>query len=243
MNRVVKSAQRVMEIFEFFAERRMRSNINDVCKALGYPQSSTSMLLHSLVQLGYLTYDKQARTFHPMLRIATVGRWLLDEASDGVSHLHVMEKVSRATGHTIVLGVQNGIDVLYIQVIQATNPIRFYMKPGSLWPIHSTAVGQVLLSLKSDSEIRAIIRRINSERDPNGDRVNIDEVLKAVRTIRSNGYAMTIGTATPGAAVIARALPPLPDQPPMVIGIGLPTTDSHSEPLYAEVLRNEIEGT
>jgi DNA-binding IclR family transcriptional regulator len=242
MNRVVKSAQRVMEIFEFFAERRTRSNINDVCKALGYPQSSTSMLLHSLVQLGYLTYDKQARTFHPTLRIATVGRWLLDEAADGISPLHIMEKVSQATGHTIVLGVQNGIDVLYIQVIQATNPIRFYMKPGSLRPIHSTAVGQMLLSLKSDSEIRAIIRRINSEREPSESRVNTDEVLKAVAAIRSKGYAMTIGMATPGAAVIARALPPLPDQPPMVVGIGLPATDSDSEPLYAEILRNEIEG-
>ena len=200
------------------------------------------MLLHSLVQLGYLTYDKQARTFHPTLRIATVSRWLLDEAADGVSPLHIMEKVSRATGHTIVLGVQNGIDVLYIQVIQATNPIRFYMKPGSLRPIHSTAVGQMLLSLKSDSEIRSIIRRINSERDPTSARVNVDDVLNAVAAIRSKGYAMTIGMATPGAAVIARALPPLPDQPPMVIGIGLPATDFDSEPLYAEILRNEIEG-
>jgi len=50
----VKSAKRVLEIFEFFAERKRPASVGDVVEALGYPQSSTSALLKSLVQLRYL---------------------------------------------------------------------------------------------------------------------------------------------------------------------------------------------
>lgn len=241
MNHVVKSAKRVMEIFEYFAERRTRSNINDVCTTLGYPQSSTSMLLHSLVHLGYLSYDSQARTFHPTLRIASVGRWLLDEATEEVSPLRIMEEVARLTGHTIVLGVQNDLHVLYIQVLQASNALRFYMKPGSLRPICTTAVGRALLSLKSDSEIRSIIRRVNSERADDTPMVDTKEVLAAVAKVRSDGYALTRGTATPGAGVIAKVLSPLPDQPPMAIGIGMPEADLKLEKQYAEILASAME--
>ena len=45
---------------------------------LGYPQSSTTVLLKSLIVLGYLNYDRKARTYVPSLKLASIGGWIAD---------------------------------------------------------------------------------------------------------------------------------------------------------------------
>ena len=45
MDPVVKSAGRVLEVFEFFAHRHAPATVSEVTAALGFPLSSTSVLL------------------------------------------------------------------------------------------------------------------------------------------------------------------------------------------------------
>ena len=59
----VKSAQRVVEVFEFFAQRRAPATLSQIATALGYPPSSTFGLLNTLRGLGYLDYSRSERTF------------------------------------------------------------------------------------------------------------------------------------------------------------------------------------
>jgi predicted transcriptional regulator len=59
----VKSARRVLEILEFFAQGRREATVMEVADALAYPQSSTTALLSSLATLGYLRQDVARRTY------------------------------------------------------------------------------------------------------------------------------------------------------------------------------------
>src|SRR3546814_16050692 len=61
--KTVKSAGRVLEILEYFDDLQRQSTVMEIADALGYPQSSTSALLRSLVGMGYLNYDAHARTY------------------------------------------------------------------------------------------------------------------------------------------------------------------------------------
>jgi IclR helix-turn-helix domain len=55
----IKSAKRVLEVFEFFAQRRGSATIGEISKALGYPQSSTSVLMKCLHELRYMQRPKR----------------------------------------------------------------------------------------------------------------------------------------------------------------------------------------
>lgn len=146
MPEVVKSAKRVMEIFEFFGHKRDSSGVGEIAAALNYPQSSTSALLHSLVRLGYLNYNQRERRFIPSLRLVTLGSWVLDGTDDHIQPFQLMNALSEATGHTIVLGIEHDARVLYLHTVSARNALRFHMKSGSVRPMCRTAVGRALLS-------------------------------------------------------------------------------------------------
>src|SRR5690606_26598612 len=74
----VKSAQRVVEVFEYFAQRRAPATLTQICSTLDYPPSSTFVLLQTLRELGYLDYSIDERTFVPTVRAALLGLWVND---------------------------------------------------------------------------------------------------------------------------------------------------------------------
>lgn len=76
---IIKSAKRVLVLFECFAECRRPLSVTDVVRGLEYPQSSASALLKSLARLGYLDYDRHERLYVPTLRSSLFGCWMQDQ--------------------------------------------------------------------------------------------------------------------------------------------------------------------
>ncbi|MCP3733079.1 helix-turn-helix domain-containing protein [Sphingomonas sp. MG17] len=222
MDNVVKSAARVFEVLEYFSERQSAASADEVRRALGYPQSSTSVLLRSLASLGYLAYDPYSRRFRPTIRIALLGAWLVEETGKARNPTKMMRSLSAATGDMIILGTEHSLEAVYLKVVHATNPVRFHMKQGARRPICMTAIGRALLSTKSDKEIGAIVRRLNAEREPGVAPLSLTEILEAVNEGRELGYFVTKGTATPGAGVISLPIGNRAEEPPLAIGIGAP---------------------
>ena len=213
---VVKSAARVLEVLEFFAARRVPATVGEVGRALRYPQSSASVLLQSLLSLGYLAHDGATRRYTPTPRVMLLGAWL--KPADGVAAL--LERLHAATGETVILAQQSTIYAQYIQILEANSPLRLHLRIGTLRPLTRAAVGRALLSLKSDAEILRIVRRCNAL-DPLGPIPQYD-VLRAVSEVRAHGWTMTANTVTQGAGVIAALLPGSAGGPVLAIGIGAP---------------------
>jgi DNA-binding IclR family transcriptional regulator len=203
---VVKSAGRVLEILEFFDEIRREATEAEIASKLAYPQSSTSALLKSLVQLGYLDYDVGTRTYLPSPRVALLGTWLdAGPVRDG-SLIRLLEEIAQATGDTVILAARNGIYSQYIHVIQARSRMRFLVPTGSRRLAVWSATGFALLGGTTDEEVRALTRRTNAElAEPQP--IDPRKVLANVRALREQGYFFSRGLVTPGAGSIAMPLP------------------------------------
>lgn len=221
---VIKSAKRVLELFEYFAECRRPLSVGDVVNGLDYPQSSVSSLMKSLTRLGYLNYNRHDRLYTPTLRVALFGGWIHDQLYSESTLSVVLDGLYRCSGgdHTVLIGMQNDIFVQYIHLVQPSAPqIPWYIKPGSLRPLCRSATGRILLSLKTDVQVQQLLWRINAEEEaPN--RLTVRDLLHELDLIRVNGYAFTQGSVNPQTGVIAVQLPTPLGHPPMALGIGGP---------------------
>lgn len=219
---VIKSAKRVLELFEFFAERRRPLSVTDLVRGLDYPQSSASALLKSLTKLGYLDYDRFRRLYTPTLRVALFGGWVQDQLFSQNSLSHLIDELHAVSGcQAVILGMQNDIHVQYIHMVQSPRQEvpSWYIKPGSLRPLCRSATGRILLSRKTDVEVQQLLWRVNAEEEVS-QRLNVNDLLKELDQIRQIGCAYTEGTVNPHAGVIAVEMPTPPSQPPMALGMG-----------------------
>lgn len=239
----IKSAARVLEILEFFSEVRRPATVGEVCRSLSYPQSSTSALLHSMQELGYLTFLPEQRSFAPTVRVALLGGWLNEALFPSGSITQIMETLRERTGETIILALQNGVHAQYASILLGTSPERIYIRTGALKPICRSAVGKALLTQKAPMELGRLVRRINAEATDPAEKIDLKALTEELSQIRRDRYARSLGSVRPNRDVIATALPVPRGQPPLAIGIGGPLERMNA--IRDDVLRafDEVIGT
>ena len=129
--------------------------MTEIARRLDYPPSSTSALLKSLLDLGYLDCDRRARTYVPTAQISLVGGWVRNRAGGDLET--IAQALHEATRLTTFIASRNQLYSQYIRVIQGTTSVRFYLEPGGLrlLPVHARA--RVLSQIRRGCEATAAL--------------------------------------------------------------------------------------
>jgi DNA-binding IclR family transcriptional regulator len=223
--KTVKSAVRVLAIFEVFESERRSLTISELVERLRIPQSSTSTLMKSLVAKGFVEFEAETRRYRPSVRLAFLGNWVLG-STDVIARIHSLaQTLSEKTGETILIGAESGLYMQYLSVLVSPHTLSIELHPGVRRPLHLSGLGLMLLSLKTDPEIGRVVRRYNSEySDASGPRLSEREVLAMVETARRQGWFETANLITEGAGSIATLLPLPRGERALAVGIGAPVS-------------------
>jgi DNA-binding IclR family transcriptional regulator len=204
----IKTSQRVFEILEAFETEQRPMALKDFTRCFGYPASSASALLKSLVMLGYLDYDRFSRTYMPTMRMASLGTWV-QRALFGQNEevLRLMQRLSEAYGETVTLSAQSDLYVQYVYLIPSRLPIWYAVPIGTIRPIARSGSGWAMLGVRTDEEIVNLVRRINFHEPDPARKVSLSELMRHVEQGRRDGYVFNKNTLEPGAGGICMVLP------------------------------------
>ena len=65
-----------------------------------------------------------------------------------------MEALRESTQETMILGKRHKDNVLYLEVLEGPQTIRYSAKVGDTKPLHSTCIGKTVLSGLKPEEVR-----------------------------------------------------------------------------------------
>ncbi|OUS05160.1 hypothetical protein A9Q96_13790 [Rhodobacterales bacterium 52_120_T64] len=223
---VVKSAERALRILEFFDGVQRSACVSEISKSLNYPQSSTSVLLRSLVYMGYLQQDSSRRSYFPTRRVGLLGNWVDPNLVQQGSLLEFVHDLSAKSGQTVVMATANGINVQYIYVCYGPDGDgpEGSVKVGDMLSIAHTAVGRALLSTYSEDRISALLRRINAEKTEGQEPIAIAEFMTEIREQKVGGYFYG-NAGVPGQHGLALVL----DQSEQLLVLGMEGDPVHIE--------------
>lgn len=214
---VVKSVGRVLEVLEFFREEKRALNATDIGARFGYPKSSCSVLLKSLVSLGYLTVDTRTTRYFPTLRVAHLGHWL-PAALFGEERMNILEELHAETGETVTLSVRNGFSMQFVSVLPGTFPITLAVEEGFKSPLFGTAVGAALMSTYSPARLDDLFARAEKADVARAKEMDLKDIAADVRKARRNGYALGYDRILPDTGAIA--MPLSGENNTLVVGVG-----------------------
>jgi len=235
---VVKSAERVIRVLELFAAERTPLSAAEISRRLGWPRSSSNVLLHSLVSLGYLMIDAKSIEYFPSPKLTSLGDWIPNSLLAGDDVLRRLEELHDRTGETVTLSMQNGFNMQFVVVLPGTFPISLTMREGLTAPIFETAVGIACLAAEPDDTTRRLAQRSNHRSSAGGRRVETGKVLAEVREARERGYAVAYERVFPDTGALAMAVQSRPGGRTVVVGVGgLAARMRRSEPQIVEAMR------
>lgn len=141
----VKTAARVFEVINLFAEVRQPMIYSEIARRTGIPLSSCHALLQTMVAKGYLYAPGVKAGYYPTQRLLHVAREICSE--DPLIQLFqpLLGKLRDTTGETAVLATLAGTRVVYLEVLESRQKIRYSDEPGGFMLVHASAAGKALL--------------------------------------------------------------------------------------------------
>ena len=193
--------------------------LSDLARRLGLAKSSLSNLCVALEDAALIRrVDGRYTLGHKLVELASAYLRKVDLLSE----FHTLAReLPTAANETMLLGVLDGTDVLYLARHDGTQPIRLASDVGRRMPAVCTALGKAMLSTMTNEEILARLARLETfpiltaKGAQNG-----AELLEDIERTRQRGYAIDDEENTEGVCCFSVALSGV-SRPPHAVSITL----------------------
>lgn len=177
-------------ILETLTAQRGGKGVTELSRELGLTKSNTFRLLQTLCALGYVKNNRD-KSYSATLKTWQIGRASVENLNLREVARPVMQHLAAETGEVIYLAVPEHLQIVYIDKIDSSDPIRSWNPIGGSAPIHCVGTGKSILAANyetlRDTVKHSLVRYT--------DRTITDvEALDAdVDRTRKRGYAFDTG--------------------------------------------------
>jgi DNA-binding IclR family transcriptional regulator len=206
--RVVKSADRVLDILELLAEEPRGLTISEIGEKLGVARSSTHGLVHNLLWRGYLTLDHpRDRRFRLGARLIHLGLAVMDRVDLRSAARAPLERLVEATGSPAYIAVPDRGELVYVdKLAPARRDIAADLRIGVRRPIHCSSLGKALLAALDEGSASAIVSRIDLAPATDHTITEPDDLVADLARTRARGWSIdhqeaVLGVSCAGAPI------------------------------------------
>lgn len=175
----------------------------DLARTAELPKSTVVRLLPPLVEEGLLAYAGARYRLGPSTA-AYGGRYLegLDIRTAARGALGQLAAESGETAHLVLL---DGTEVVYVDKVESSSPVRMYSRIGSRRPLYCTAVGKALLE-RHQADLLPVVLAAGLPRLTPHTLTSEQALREDLARIRRRGYALDAGENEPGIRCVAAAV-------------------------------------
>ncbi|MFN0073431.1 MAG: IclR family transcriptional regulator [Chloroflexota bacterium] len=177
-----------IRILRCFSEAEPELRLSEISRRLELSKGNTHRLLTMLVAEGLVRRDAHSARYRLGLGLYELGQVAVSEV-DLRPALPRMMELGKLTDETILLGVLDDLDVVYVQRVESPRTLRVTHGPRERGPAHCTATGKVLLAWRPEPEIERFIRH-GLPRHSARTITDADQFRAALKEIRELGYAV-----------------------------------------------------
>ncbi|MBB6578892.1 IclR family KDG regulon transcriptional repressor [Comamonas odontotermitis] len=198
----VAAVEKAFAILECLGNRRDVS-VTELAQQLGLSKSSVHRLLQTLKALGYVAQDGESELYRATLKLFELGGKALENTDLVREADEDMRRLGELTRETIHLGALDEDAIIYIHKIESDFGLRMQSRIGRRKPLHSTAIGKVLLAHMTPSGARALLEsqplKIFTPQTLN----TVEAVMQILPRVWKLGFAEDNEEAEPGLRCIA----------------------------------------
>lgn len=185
-----QSLEKAIDVLEHIAAAPSPGvTLAECANVLGFSKATTQRMLLTLTRRNLLHFDEDLRVYGLGAQTARLGAEYISRLDYRKVALPVLRALSKETGETAHLGILSDTDVVYIELVDSPQPVRFFSKVGDLAPAHATAIGKAILSRISEEALRRLLPEYFVGRTPHT--ITSRDVLESdLERSRIRGYAI-----------------------------------------------------
>jgi DNA-binding IclR family transcriptional regulator len=151
----ISAAGRITSLLEAFRDDRDALALSELARRAGLPKSTTHRLARELIRCGLL--ERADGRLRLGLKLFELGQLVPQQRGIRDAARPVMSDLREATRHSVNLGILEGGDVVYVDILAGPDSPRLPTRVGGRWPAHATAIGKAILACSDAATVQAVI--------------------------------------------------------------------------------------
>ena len=185
-----KAVVKAFKLMEILTESEMPLGVTALAARADLGKSNVHRLLQTLHGMDYVRKTPD-NSYEATLKVWELGSYVVARLSVRDQARPVMRLLSEMTRETIHLSELVGTDVLYIDKIESTEPVRAYTQLGGRGPALCTATGKSILAFSDVEQVTACLE--NAQAFTPKSITNAERLSAEIQQIRTQRYAINRG--------------------------------------------------
>lgn len=193
----VTAVERVLDILETFHATQRPLSLTELAELAGIPKSSCHAIVGTLSARGYLYTLARPRSLYPTRKFYDLARSIHARDPFVERVMPMLERLRDSSRETVILGKRQGDMVIYLEVVEGPQSIRYSARPGEFKPLHSSAIGKALIGSMKEAELRAFLQDRPLPAATSATLTDEEALLADLLESRRRGFFLTRGENVP----------------------------------------------
>jgi len=188
------SIDKALTVLEALAQH---SRVTDIAAGTGLPKSTVHRILQSLLGWGFARADGNGG-YIPGPRILTLAGKVMSRFDPAQHAQAALKDLRDRTGLTVHFAVRSGNELVYVAKLEGRRPYQMKSRVGMSVPLHTTAIGKVILANLPPAEAEEVVGRAGLSAVTRRSITDPAVLLRQLATAREQGFAVDDGENDPG---------------------------------------------
>ena len=193
---------KVLRILEALDTAPSGLQLRQIAQQTGVHKSTAYRFLAHLEGEGYL-YRDDTGAYIVGPKLARLGMGIPYHATLRKLSRPMLQDVWKATGETVNLGVLDGKDTLYLDVLESAHEFRLVSEIGMRRPLNCTALGKAILAHLPAEQREEVFSLLTFERFTRHTVPDLPRLKKELAKVRQQGHALDEQETVLGARCVA----------------------------------------
>ena len=158
---VVPALRRGLAVLRLFRHDRRVISLPEIVRDLSVTRATAFRLAYTLEADGYLQRAPHSTAFQLGINLLSLGFEYLGSLDLVEVARPILEDLRDRTDASTHLGVQNGVEIVYVLKAPSRHRLRSNVTVGTRMPIHTTSIGHALLFDSTPAELRGLFADVD----------------------------------------------------------------------------------
>jgi IclR family acetate operon transcriptional repressor len=197
------STLRAFAVIELIANAEVPLSLDAITQRCRLPKPTVFRILGLLVRGGYVWRVPIEKRYAIGPRLSALALQVQMNFPERAQWHAVLVRLVDEIGETCNFTMQDGNQVVYLDRVETSSPVRLHMDTGSRVPLHCTASGKLFLSQLTPAQVRLLLGKAPLRRYTSRTITSLEILERELRKIRAEGVGTDVGEYLEGSVCLA----------------------------------------
>jgi len=190
LSKPIRAVDRALDVLLCFSRESPELTLTEISARVGLHKSTVHRVLATLESARFVEHDSVTGEYRLGLRLLELASLVLEHVNLRRQAWPHLVRLAQEYRETVDLGILDGTDIVYLEVIDSPQRVKLAVAPGQRLPACCTASGKAMLAFLPEQQVRQILVQ-GVPKYTAQTIVSTDNLLADLRAAHERGFAIS----------------------------------------------------